>query len=70
MKKSYVTPETRKVEFSYDDHVLAAGSGQVPIGNYTDPTSAGICQYNASDCSKIYIATYATYPTGCKFGPD
>lgn len=53
MKKSYVAPSAKKVEFVYENHVTAAASN---VNVYGDPWVIQKCTWTPiiDDCSVIY----------------
>ena len=51
MKKMYMTPAAKKVEFSYQDHVVAAS---YPVNIMADPWDAQKCTWGDGACSVIY----------------
>ena len=65
--KKYVTPIAKKVEFSYQDHVLATGS--FPLSTYADPWDVDTCTRKTNECSLVYY-TKAKGVDDCYFPPE
>lgn len=53
MKRVYVTPKAKLIDFTYDEQVTAASSG---VALYGDPNQIGRCQ-QSSDTSCTYFWT-------------
>ena len=61
MKKTYSKPSVKKVDFVYDEQVVA-GSDYGPMGRPTHPSA---CQYTSPvDCVQIHSGSY-----GCLINP-
>lgn len=57
MKRQYVNPYCKKVEFAYKDQVVAAS---IPVANNLDVFEIDECTNKVADCNAIYnVATRA-----------
>ena len=64
MKKAYAKPTATKVDFEYEDNVIAQ-SGE-PIGSQARPFHQEHCQYlQGTNCNIIYYLG-----SGCRTEPD
>lgn len=51
MKKMYQKPSVKKVDYNFQEQVIAAS---VPIKTLSDPWGTDYCTHRESDCSKIF----------------
>ena len=65
MKRVYLTPKAKLIDFTYDEQVTAASSGAVaPFG---DPQQIGRCQQSSeTECVAFWNDGY---PGKCKYEP-
>lgn len=57
MKRTYVTPKAKLIDFTYDEQVTAASSGNV--ATYGDPQQIGRCQQSSeTECMTFWNNDY------------
>lgn len=57
MKKTYCAPVVKKIDYAYDEQIIAQSVPNVPIRGYADWFNTGIvCTYELEtyNCNKIY----------------
>ncbi|MBR5547918.1 MAG: hypothetical protein IKU70_13200 [Clostridia bacterium] len=52
MKKMYQTPKAHKVDYSFQEQLVAQSW---PIAGYADPWKHSVCTYDDGVCSKVYL---------------
>ena len=51
MKKAYSTPKAHKVDYSFDEQLVAQSW---PLMGYADPWRGGVCTHGDGECSSIF----------------
>lgn len=52
MKKAYYTPVAKKIDYVFEEHVIAEYS--FPTAGWADPSEINACTYDHGTCYKMY----------------
>lgn len=55
MKKKYYAPIAKKIDYTYQEQVVAQSPGNVPVEGFLDPWNTHVvCTWGWTDCSLVY----------------